>query len=266
MKVVFKFDTYSHRMKKQLLHRVFKLSKLLAWQKRKTRRAIELLKKKMQLSCVKIPRVSRLCRNKMKTLCGLIIKFWVTCNRTLSGSRLRLLQERKADLVEKNAALAEEHADLVENHAAQVAGVSGDRDAALAALRRLRVEVPLDESQLPAVRAEIDTVLKLLKIAQIRCNATQAVANNNPMYCCRISLGLMHDPVSTSNCMTYERVAIEEWLATLVREKKPLMCPHRNPLVSTQLTPNFLVKNMISEVVDKEVARLSKPTPRHPLG
>lgn len=205
-------------MKKQLLHRVIKLSKLLASQKRKTRRTIELLKKK---------------------------------NAALVRENTHVLLERKVALVKE--------------HAAQLAGVSRDRDAALAELSRLRAEVPLDESELRAVRVEIDAALKRLKIAHIRYDAGQAVAKNNPMYCCPITLGLMRNPVNTSNGITYERVAIEKWLTTQVIENKPLVCPHRNHLVSTQLTPNLLVKNMITEAVDKEVARLSKPI-RHPLG
>jgi hypothetical protein len=298
-------------MKKQLLHRVIKLSKLLARQKRKTRRTIELLKKKnaalvrentqgvktMQgendvLVRKNVSRCFRIMEAKVKTHAAQVAALVEEQDALVreNTQRIKTMQKQNEDLVRKNkeilgdlqekkiwsqvllerkAVLVEEHAAqlaaLVEEHAAQLAGVSRDRDAALAALNRLRVEVRLDESELLAVRVEIDAALKRLKSAQIRCNAEQAVAKNNRMYCCPITLGLMHNPVFTSNGITYERVAIEKWLATQVIENKPLVCPHRNPLVSTQLTPNLLVKNLITEAVDKEVARLSK-TIRHPLG
>jgi hypothetical protein len=236
-------------MKKQLLHRVIKLSKLLASQKRKTRRTIELLKKKN----------AALVRENTQGI------------KTIQKQNEDLVRKNKeilGDLEEKkiwSQSLLERKVALVKEHAAQLAGVTRDRDAALAELNRLRVEVPLDENELRAVRVEIDAALKRLKIAHIRYNAEQAVAKNNRMYCCPITLGLMHNPVNTSNGITYERVAIEKWLTTQVIENKPLVCPHRNHLVSTQLTPNLLVKNLITEAVDKEVARLSKPI-RHPLG
>jgi len=225
-------------MKKQLLHRVIKLSKLLASQKRKTRRTIELLKKKNAA----LVRENTQCVRKNKDLLG-------------------DLEEKKI----QSQVWLENHVDLVKENAAQLAVVSRDRDAARAELSRLRVEGHLDDRELRAVRVEIDDILKRLKIAHIRYTAEQTVAKNNRMYCCPITLGLMHNPVTTSNGITYERVAIEKWLTTQVIENKPLVCPHRNHLVSTQLTPNLLVKNLITEAVDQEVARLSKPI-RHPLG
>jgi hypothetical protein len=62
---------------------------------------------------------------------------------------------------------------------------------------------------------------------------------------------------------------IEQWFARIAKVyqgKIPLSCPYGNPLVSTNLIPNLFARKSISEAVDHEVARLSKPTPRHPLG
>ena len=189
---------------------------------------------------------------------------------------IKLMREKIASLVRENTLHVKEYAALEENHTAQVAGVSGDRDAALAALRRLRGEVPLNESQLFAVRKELETAIYRTEVAEIRCKAEQAVASKNPNFCCRTSYDLMRDPVSDENGMTHERDDIEQWFAKKAKEKNPLSCPYGKPLVSTKLIPNLMVKNMISEAVDKEVARLeavdkevarlSKPTRRHPLG
>ena len=65
--------------------------------------------------------------------------------------------------------------------------------------------------------------------------------------CCPITLELMTDPVIAADGRTYERQEIEKWL------KKSNTSPITNePLPSTVLIPNQLVKSLIREFEDKK--------------
>jgi hypothetical protein len=282
----------------QLLHQVYKLKVSLNEKKRKevqVRRAIKLMRGK---------NAALVRENTLHVKEYADYEAVVRSNKELLNQLndknlyIKSLQERKAALVRENTLYVKEYADyeavvrsnkellnqlndknlyikslqerkaaLVEENAALVAAVSGERDAALAALNRLRVLAPLDESQLHAVRAELKASIERTQVAEIRCKAEQAVASKNPNFCCRTSYDLMRDPVSDENGMTHERVDIEQWFAKQAKEEKSLSCPYGNPLVSTKLIPNIFAKNSISKAVGDEVARLSKPAPRrHPLG
>ena len=61
--------------------------------------------------------------------------------------------------------------------------------------------------------------------------------------CCPISMELMTQPVLSADGFTYDRHAIEAWLA----RGKTTSPTTGAPLAHTMLTPNHLVKSMIAE-------------------
>ncbi len=57
---------------------------------------------------------------------------------------------------------------------------------------------------------------------------------------CPITMGIMLDPVIGSDCQTYERNAIEQWLST--NTKSPLT---KQPMIASSLVPNIALRNTI---------------------
>jgi hypothetical protein len=60
---------------------------------------------------------------------------------------------------------------------------------------------------------------------------------------CPITLEVMTDPVIAADGITYERTAIEDWLRT--HNTSPLT---NTPLTSKSLTPNLVVRGIISSL------------------
>ena len=66
------------------------------------------------------------------------------------------------------------------------------------------------------------------------------------IFLCPITTELMRDPVSTLDGLTYERIAIETWLAT--NDTSPLT---GEQLASKMLIPNFLARGQIRELLEQ---------------
>ena len=76
-------------------------------------------------------------------------------------------------------------------------------------------------------------------------DAVGAAAGELPAWAlCPISLAPMLDPVMTSDGYTYERAAVNQWLRQ--RRNSPMTGA---PLADTRLTPNFLVRSLVNELV-----------------
>jgi hypothetical protein len=130
-KVVFKFDTYSHRMKKAaLLLRVYELGVSLKAQARKTRRAMRRMREKNE---------------------GLVRE---------NTQRIQSMQEENEVLVRKNVSrcfriMEADKATLVEKHAAQVAALVQEQDARVAALVRENTQrIKIMEANAATIMAE----------------------------------------------------------------------------------------------------------------
>ena len=74
-------------------------------------------------------------------------------------------------------------------------------------------------------------------------------------YRCPVTLEVMHDPVTTCDGMTYERIAITEWLVH--HSTSPLTGA---PLSSRTLTPNLGLKARIDDFFAKHPHLRSPPT------
>ena len=99
------------------------------------------------------------------------------------------------------------------------------------------------EAQLSAQNAELDAhraeCARLRQRMKKRGSAPQ-------QFDCPIDMDVMHDPVFAADGHTYERSAIQRWLA--VHDISPLT---NEPLVHKELTPNFLIRSMIREYMEE---------------
>ena len=75
----------------------------------------------------------------------------------------------------------------------------------------------------------------------------QRDALQNSEFTCPITQSVMEDPVSTLDGQTYERAAIEAWLAK--KRTSPLT---GTPLESTKLIPNVALRNAIQRMQKEE--------------
>ncbi len=66
---------------------------------------------------------------------------------------------------------------------------------------------------------------------------------------CPITQEVMQDPVIASDGTTYERKAIEDWLAN--HDTSPLT---GKPLANKELTPNYALKNCIKDLIEQQNA------------
>eukprot|EP00286_Rhodomonas_abbreviata_P030002 CAMPEP_0181299814 /NCGR_PEP_ID=MMETSP1101-20121128/6553_1 /TAXON_ID=46948 /ORGANISM="Rhodomonas abbreviata, Strain Caron Lab Isolate" /LENGTH=154 /DNA_ID=CAMNT_0023405001 /DNA_START=223 /DNA_END=684 /DNA_ORIENTATION=+ len=75
-------------------------------------------------------------------------------------------------------------------------------------------------------------------------------------YACPITQSVMLDPVLASDGHTYERTAIEAWLATCKSQRQPPRSPLTGTLLSSQLElfPNHSLRKIISEFLDAHPA------------
>ena len=114
----------------------------------------------------------------------------------------------------------------------------------------------LNEDQLKSLRADLEAALQRVDAWQA---AEEAVGKKRPELCCPLSLHerLMHDPVMTLDGRTYERLAITRHFEMLVRAKKPIESPQKDPLASALLVPNATLKKHIVAMVQKKATALA---------
>ncbi len=113
-----------------------------------------------------------------------------------------------------------------------------------------------NEDQLKSLRADLEAALQRVDAWQA---AEEAVAKECPDLCCPLSLHerLMHDPVYTVDGRTYERLAITRHFEMLVRAKKPIESPQKDPLASALLVPSVTFKKHIVAMVQKKAEELA---------
>ena len=114
----------------------------------------------------------------------------------------------------------------------------------------------LNEDQLKSLRADLEAALQRVDAWQA---AEEAVAKECPDLCCPLSLHerLMHDPVYTVDGRTYERLAITRHFEMLVRAKKPIESPQKDPLASALVVPNVTLKKHIVAMVQEKAEELA---------
>merc|ERR1712129_207102 len=67
-----------------------------------------------------------------------------------------------------------------------------------------------------------------------------------------ITLGIFRDPIIASDGYTYERSAMEEMIARAENHVKTLKSPMTNePLSSVKLSPNYVIRSLVSSVIEK---------------
>ena len=119
--------------------------------------------------------------------------------------------------------------------------VDGDR-ARGAASKKLATEDLLDGAARHQARLEETLRSHREEIARLRLTRAEIPEDLR----CPLTLDLFCDPVSAADGHTYERVAIEEWLATGSRTS-----PTTNePLQSTTLIPQHTVKKLVCAFMD----------------
>jgi len=65
------------------------------------------------------------------------------------------------------------------------------------------------------------------------------------VYVCPISFGIMYELVIATDGHSYERAAIEEWIATRLGKGQPITSPFTNDLMDRNLIPNRALRNLI---------------------
>lgn len=109
------------------------------------------------------------------------------------------------------------------------------------------------EDELLELRKKMEQGLERVGLAIERSAAEARVLARYPEYKCPLSLGLMRDPVVTSDGQSYERTEIEKWFRQCRDKKEPLKSPLRAPLASDKLVSNNNLRRAIEDAVDLEV-------------
>ena len=114
----------------------------------------------------------------------------------------------------------------------------------------------LNEDQRKNLRADLEAALKRVDTWQA---AEEAVGKKRPELRCPLSLHerLMHDPVMTLDGRTYERLAITRHFEMLMRAKKPIESPQKDPLASALVVPNVTLKKHIVAMVQEKAEELA---------
>ena len=125
--------------------------------------------------------------------------------------------------------------------------------ALLAKVGLERLAVDFAREQIDATTLPLLAVDDLVDVGLSTADAERVVAAVAPAppdpgevpenFCCPISMELMAQPVFAADGFTYDRHAIEAWLA----RGKTTSPTTGAPLAHTHLTPNHLVKSMIAE-------------------
>ena len=72
-------------------------------------------------------------------------------------------------------------------------------------------------------------------------------------FLCPITQDFMRDPVVTADGQTYEREAIERWLAKQRMRQLPCTSPLTGePLKDTKLVPNVVLRGLIRQLLERQ--------------
>jgi len=130
--------------------------------------------------------------------------------------------------------------------------VRGELAVELRRMRGLDLE-QLEQTELAALRSELEEALERTRVMGLRREAELVVAERLSSFLCPITCLLMRDPVIAADGHTYERSAITKWFASRAQGAPESSPKTALPMANTTLIENFTLKSAIDEAVDQEL-------------